>query len=160
MISNNFFNELRLYNMTVLHPDNVNFEIIKSGLQAMSDHYDYNFYLLDNESMIVEDDSGFKLEVLLYEDNNIVSMKCSSVAYETNSIQHAYLVCNHLNKNTPFIRFSSFEVPKMSSSYGDTEIIIKTSYDTFYDKGLHIEQFLYNANYFLESSKELVNKNF
>lgn len=146
--------------MTVLNPNNVNFEIIKGGLQAMADHYDYNFYLLDNESMIVEDDSGFKLEVILYGDNNIISMKCSSVAYETNSIEHAYLVCNHLNNNTPFIRFSSFEVPKFGATYGSTEIIIKTSYDTFYDKGLYIEQFLYNANYFLESSKELVNKNF
>jgi hypothetical protein len=143
--------------MTVLDPNNVTFKVVKEALQLLADHHDHTFYLLDHESMIVEDDSGFKLEVILYGENNIISMKCSSVAYKTNSIEHAYLVCNHLNMNVPFTRFCCFELP---SPKNGMEIIVRTSNDTLYDNGLHVDQFLYNANYFLKSSKKMINDHF
>ena len=146
--------------MTFFSPNHVNFEIVENALRAMADYFDYEFYLIDNESMIVEDHSGFKLEVILYQENNIISMKCSTIADNTNSIEHAHLVCNHLNNHTPLIRFSALEIPKMGQGYRGTEILIKSSHDTFYDKGLHLDQFIYNAHYLLTSSKSLVNKNF
>lgn len=142
--------------MTIINPEQVTFNLISDALRYVADNNNYEFYLLDDESMILEDNSGFKLEVTLYGENNIISMKCSSIPNGTKSITHAQLTCNHLNMHTPFTRFCVGLIPNSD----DMEFFVRTSNDTLYDEGLHIKQFVYNVNYFLKSSKRLIAENF
>lgn len=142
--------------MTILNPHQVTFSLVQDALKFVAKNNDYKYYVLDDEAMILEDFSGFKLEVILYGESNIISMKCSSLPNRIKSIAHAQLISNHLNMHTPFTRFCVGSIPSLHG----TEFFVRTSNDTLYDKGLHIKQFVYNVNYFLKSSKRLIAENF